>query len=261
MRVALCLSGQPRSFQETYPYIYHNIIVPNHADVFVHLHYDASSPSMEKTHMGKGSCDTPVGADDAVFRMYKPLRYLVESPRNIQKPGFKVPEQRIDGSCVMNAGKQWSREEHSRHLVKQLTSMYYSMFKCNELKEVYANEHGIVYDYVIRIRFDAKPMMPLVCSQYDPNWFYYQELGQPDNLCSDWINFGSNAIMNVYTSMYFLMDYLSSLRFLQKGDRQVNTLEPSAVSPGFSEYLVRDLLYRCNIPVKAFDIGTCLCDR
>jgi hypothetical protein len=61
--------------------------------------------------------------------------------------------------------------------------------------------------------------------------------------------------------MYFLMDYLSSLRFLQKGDRQVNTLEPSAVSPGFSEYLVRDLLYRFNIPVKAFDIGTCLCDR
>ena len=31
-KVALCISGQPRSAIETFPFIYENIIIPNNAD-------------------------------------------------------------------------------------------------------------------------------------------------------------------------------------------------------------------------------------
>jgi len=40
MRVALCLSGQPRNALYTFSYIYNNIIKPNNADVFMHLNFE-----------------------------------------------------------------------------------------------------------------------------------------------------------------------------------------------------------------------------
>jgi len=39
-KVALCISGQPRRALETFPFINENIIKPNNADVFIHMHYD-----------------------------------------------------------------------------------------------------------------------------------------------------------------------------------------------------------------------------
>jgi len=255
MRVAVCLSGQPRSVEDTFPYIYNNIIVPNNADVFVHLNFDPNNTYIEKSHMDKKNCIVPSNADEIVKNLYNPKRMLVEIPKNFSKPTFNIPENRISGSMVMNKHKNWSEEEHRSHCVKQLFSLYYSIFKCNELKEVYANEHGIVYDYVIRIRFDSMPMSPLDCSKYDPNFIYYQELGQPDNLISEWINFGSNSIMNVYASLYFMTDYLNTFDFMKKSDRQPNTLEPSDRSAGFSEYYIRDLMYLCKIPKQPFNIN------
>lgn len=40
MKVAICISWQPRCALETYPLIYENIIIPNNADVFIHMNYD-----------------------------------------------------------------------------------------------------------------------------------------------------------------------------------------------------------------------------
>ena len=56
MRVAVCLSGQPRNALITYEYIFQNIIQPNNADVFIHMNYDENNLYMEKTHIDKGNC-------------------------------------------------------------------------------------------------------------------------------------------------------------------------------------------------------------
>ena len=36
MKIALCISGQPRSFEKGYEYHYKNIIENNDVDVFIH---------------------------------------------------------------------------------------------------------------------------------------------------------------------------------------------------------------------------------
>ena len=250
MKVALCLSGQPRKAMETFPHIYNHIIQPNNADVFIHMHYDNENPYMEKTHMDNGSCTFERDTHQKLIELYKPKRYLIETPRNFQKPNLQVPEKRMQNVQKMNAHKQWSNEDAKKHIAKQMTSMYYSIYKSNELKELYANENGIVYDYVIRLRFDFMPEQPLLCSQLDPTYIHYVEIGHVDNLISDWMNIGSNTIMNVYSSMYLQIDYLNTFLYYKKHERLENNLEPSDICGGMSEYMLRDLMHLYKIPKR-----------
>ena len=118
MRVAVCLSGQPRKAIETYPYIYENIIKTNTADVFIHMNYE--NGYIEKTHMDKGTCFFQEGFDQKVIELYKPISYLVEKPRDFKKPSFQVPEKRIRNIQKMNQHKQWTDEQCKTHFVKQL---------------------------------------------------------------------------------------------------------------------------------------------
>jgi hypothetical protein len=247
-RVAICISGQPRRALETFPYIYANLIEPNKADVFIHMNYDKTNLYIEKSHADNGNCILEDNIDSKIIELYKPQKYLVESPHNFQKSNIKIPEKRLENIKKMNHHKNWSDEQHTNHFVKQLTSMYYSIYKSNELKEVFSNENGFVYDYVIRIRFDILPLEPIIFSNYDPNFIHYLELGQSDELISDWFNFGSNSIMNIYSSLYLNMDYLNTFKFFKKEYRQPNLLEPSDICGGFAEHMLRDLMYLYKIP-------------
>jgi hypothetical protein len=254
MKVALCISGQPRKALETYPYIYENIIKPNNADVFIHMHYDTNNLYMEKSHADNGSCTLQIGIDEEVAKAYNPKRILVEPPRNFQKPNINIPEIRLERIKKMNHHKNWTDHEHLQYSVKQMTSMYYSIYKANELKEIYANENGFVYDYVIRIRFDLFVYEPIICERLNPNYIHYLEIGQPDQLISDWLNIGSNLIMNVYASLYLNMDYLNTFQYYKKNERQDNLYDPSDICPGVSEHMLRDLMYLYKIPKQAMYI-------
>jgi hypothetical protein len=258
MKVALCISGQPRNALQSFPYIKQNLIEPNQADVFIHMHYDPDNLYMEKSHADKGNCQLQQGLDTEIIQLYQPKSVLVENPRNFRKPQIQIPPNRLLGSKKMNAHKNWSDEEHTQHMVKQLTSMYYSIYKANELKEIYANEQGIVYDYVIRIRFDLSPLQPLIVSNYNPHCISYLEIGQPDQLISDWLNFGSNAVMNIYASLYLQMDYLNTFRFYPSSERLPNTFEPSDICGGFSEFMLRDLMYLHRIPKQGIHLRVSL---
>jgi len=252
MKVALCISGQPRQALHTFPYIMKNIIEPNNADVFIHMHYDDDNLFIEKAHANNGNCILEKGIAQQLIKLYQPKRFFIEKPRNFQKPNIGIPEKRFENIKKMNSHKDWSDKEHILYHVKQLTCMYYSIYKANELKEVYANENGFVYDYVIRIRFDLLPLEPIYCSQLDPHFIHYLEIGQPDQLISDWINIGSNTIMNIYASLYLNMDYLNTFKYFKKEDRQPNHLEPSDTYPGFSEHMLRDLIDLYRIPKRGF---------
>lgn len=252
MRIAVCISGQPRKALDTFPFIYENIIKPNSADVFIHMNYDKESTYIEKTHLDSNTCNLEKNVDEKLIELYKPIKYLVEKPKNFYKPNIIVSEKRLQNTRKMNAHKNWTNEECQKHITKQLLSMYYSIFKCNELKETYANENGFVYDLVIRLRFDVLPKQPLYLQTIDPNYIYYLEIGQPDQLISDWINFGSNAVMNVYSSIYLNIEYLNTLKYFTKNDRLPNNIEASDICGGLYEMMLRDLMTLYKIPKMGF---------
>jgi len=259
MRVAVCLSGQPRSVDVTFLYIYNNIIKPNNADVFIHTYFDKDNLYMEKTHLDRDNCTIEPSIIDTILELYQPKAYLVEKPKNFSKINLKMTEFRLKRSRELNKHKNWTDEEHTKHIIKQTMSQYYSIYKSNELKENYANENGFVYDFVIRLRFDLVPHQILTCEHYNPNFIYYQAMGHPDHLISDWINFGSNLIMNIYSSIYLHFEYLNTLDFFTKEMRLENTLEKSDVCGAFSEYMIRDIMTLHHIPSKPFDIA-CMLD-
>ena len=250
MRVAVCLSGQPRGALKTFPYIYKNIIEPNNADVFIHMNYDENNRYMEKTHLDNGICICEPEIDKKIIDLYKPIHYLVENPKNMFKPNINFAEKRLENVMKMNKHRNFSRDECKKHIFKQYHSMCYSIYKCNELKETYANENGFVYDYVVRLRFDALPYDPIYILDKDPNFIYYLNLNHPDQLISDWFNFGSNSIMNIYSSIYLNTEYLNSFKFFKKDDRIENTFEPSDICSGYAEFMVRDLMHLYKIPKK-----------
>jgi len=248
IKVAVCLSGQPRQALETYPYIYQNIIQPNNADVFIHMNYDESNLYIEKSHCDKGICTLEKGIDQQIINLYNPISYLIEKPYNFKNPNINISIDRIERTQNMNSHKNMSVEETKTYIIRQMTSMFYSIYKVNELKEIYASKNGFVYDYVIRIRFDLMPLEPIICSNLDPNFIHYLELDQPDELISDWLNIGSNLIMNIYASIYLNMEYLNKYQYFEKKDRQINTLEPSDICGGIYEYMLRDMMHLYKIP-------------
>ena len=83
--------------------------------------------------------------------------------------------------------------------------MFYSIFQANHVKERYSWDNNIHYDAVIRCRFDVQTGKPIIAKDYDLDYVYYEEMGQPPGLVSDWINLGSSTNMNVYSSTFFNM--------------------------------------------------------
>ena len=255
MKIALCIHGQPRKALETYPFIYENIIKPNNADVFIHMNFDKNNLYMEKSHCDNGNCYLQPNIDEQLISLYNPIRYLIEPPKNFSNKIINLSDHRLKSHKRMNAHKNWTDDDHKSYIIKQMYSFYYSVYKCNELKELYSLEQNIHYDYIICIRFDLCPKQPIICSNYNPNFIYYLEIGQPDNLISDWFNFGSNAIMNIYSSIFLNVEYLNTFLFLKKQAREENNLEQSDITGGIYEHMLRDLMYFHNIPKQGLQLN------
>jgi hypothetical protein len=254
-KVALCISGQPRSAIETFPLIYENIIVPNNADVFIHINFDSNNTYIEKSHADNGNCNLNSDIDKRVIDLYKPKSVLVEKPKFFKNINLKIPPARLRRSYDMNGNKGWTEEQHIEYTIRQIYNSYYSIYKSNELKELYSLENNINYDYVIRIRFDITPRDKLICSNYNSNFIHYLDMNHQDELISDWLNFGSNSIMNVYASLFLHMEYLNKYTFYKKDERLLNLLEPSDECGGLYEHMLRDLMHLHKIPKQAIKLN------
>ena len=203
---------------------------------------------MEKSHADNGRCYLEPDIDKWIIDNYKPKRWLVELPKNYKNTVIGMSENRLENHKKMNAHKKWNDNQHKEYIIRQMYNMYYSIYKANELKELYMLETGIYYDYVFRLRFDIAPQDIILARNYDPNYIYYLDIGQPDSLISDWLNFGSNAIMNIYASIFLHLEYLNNFKFFKKEDREENLLEPSDIHGGIYEHLLRDIMYLHKIP-------------
>jgi hypothetical protein len=188
--------------------------------------------------------------NEQIINNQKTCRYLIEKPRDFKNQILGMSENRMKSYRKMNAHKQWNDDETKNYAFKQLLSMYYSIYKVNEIKELYMLESNIYYDYVFRLRFDVTPRDVIRAQDYEPNFIYYLDIGQPDNLISDWLNFGSNAIMNIYASVFLSMEYLNTFRFMKKEDREENNIEASDKYSGVSEFFIRDIMYLHKIPKR-----------
>ena len=142
MKIALCLSGQPRMFKIGYKFIEKYLLNANkeHSiDIFCHAWFNeenvgksySSAQNYPDGHVGLVQKDT----DKLIIDKFKPKKYLIEP--------------QIDF-------KEYSKGFRSHPNAKQdiMCSIFYSMYRSNELKKEYEKENNFVYDLVVRTRYD-----------------------------------------------------------------------------------------------------------
>ena len=133
MRIAICISGQPRYLEEGYYFI--NKYFNNYnVDFFIHTWWEDSyidNVFMFTNTKRDGLYDK--NTIKKIYKYYNPKKIIVE------------PQKIFELSNEVNYG--------GLHPLS-VYSMFYSMKCSNELKKTYEQENNFKYDLVIRSRFD-----------------------------------------------------------------------------------------------------------
>jgi hypothetical protein len=205
MKIAVCLTGQPRHLRFSLPTIKSNLIDENYADVFVHTWWDEkldgtlfdSSQPQQIGIVGKWN-----KADFEMVNTLNAKNILVENPRSF-------PES--NSYKTAPTAKQDS-----------LSSKYYAQYKVKELLENYEKEHGFEYDIIIKARIDLcckKPVnvstltfedgtLILASKWQDGRQGYVPGLG--DYTMDDNIAIGKRKDMKIYLNVFPNMKTLNS---------------------------------------------------
>lgn len=208
MRIAVCLSGQPRFLDRTSSLMIENLINTNRAEVFLHT-WDVTEKDGPIKFGGDGGWKDyriSEGSAQKAVKIFKPISYMIEDPKQFHDPSISA-EKTFE--VWMNGWEKEAKEagedvtSYSRRIVNSWFSMWYSIMQSNLLCQKYALLNNFKYDAIIRCRFDLLVEQPLFVSNLDMSYLYYPVIGQPPPLVSDWLNIGSTENMSVLASTFF----------------------------------------------------------
>lgn len=227
MRIALCLSGQARSVEQTYwTSIRPNILELGNVDVFIHTWaLDESQIGKHFLAAGVHPVGEPLKANliEKTLELYKPVRWLVEPQREF--PVIPYESRHMPGF----------RSE-------LVYSMFYSIYQANLLKVRYEQEVNITYDWVIRSRFDVStPSGPLLLSSLDNSTLYIPTGGfDTVNGYLDSLAYSNSNNMDIYSHTFNHLDTIlatSDIRFC-------------------GEYILRHYLKNSSANINVQEVGT-----
>lgn len=176
MKVAVCVSGQLRTFEKTFPSLSRYFLQPFECDVFLSTWNDAGLPKSS----------APDEALPKAGELYKPVKMEVESWAAVR------------GQWGDLSGLEARKRQDAN--IDSITGMFYKIWRANELKRQHEQETGIVYDRVVRSR---------------PDVLYYEspefEIDAPNHIfvgnrfgyggIPDLFAFGPSRLMDVYSSL------------------------------------------------------------
>jgi len=206
VKIALCLSGQPRFVSECYPSIYENIIRPNGIeDVFAHIWFNEEMCDKPYKYGGAGGWEhqrISKLSPHMINYFYKPKLLQVETPKlwKASHIDFSENMQLIGGG-----------DEPDNAMIRipsNCMSMWASIHKVNQLKQIYEWDNDMRYDYVVRLRTDLIPNKSIQIDSLDPNMLHASHLGQPPNYVSDWINISNSRNANIASNILSEYDHL-----------------------------------------------------
>lgn len=191
MRIALCLSGQMRTYKKCYPSLKKFILEPLRPDIFIYTASNAGiTPKVENEEEFKDEKIT----EKELNKLYNPkLMETGDFPKSCREElkGIRVPE-------ILK--KKEPRD------YKGVLPMSYKIYKCNELKSKWEKEKGFTYDLIIRLRPDVEFLEEIpkkVLNHPEKVWHNNSENGNP---CAPWQMSDKFIVSNSKN-----MDYIASL--------------------------------------------------
>lgn len=167
MSVALCLSGQSRFVHEGYKLLSKNLIGFEDFDIFIHTWKDNQY--------------------NKVLDLYNTKDHVIE----YQRYNIMLGEVDVDYT-QRNAG--------SGNFVHY--SMFYSIWKANDLKSKYESKNNFKYDCVIKSRFDVALFDKINVLDEDLSFINSPDVCGNPKVISDWFNFSSSKNMDLYLDVY-----------------------------------------------------------
>lgn len=165
MKIALCLSGQPRNINAGWVNLNHTILQKNSkVDVFIHTWWDDSfvgkkfeNAWADTLNSGRSKDVVPTPKEmssevehdtiDIIHELYQPKDICIDSPIvSFPESDYQLRSSR----SAIDVNKEWTE-----NYFYNIDSMWYSVNKCNELKKKFEMEKEFLYDVVIRARFDS----------------------------------------------------------------------------------------------------------
>lgn len=132
-KIAMCISGYLRTFEECYPSILENIIQDHDVDIFIHT-YDKIGNSSGWRH--------PIDlSQDINMDFLESIPYIkVMSVQKWDNIKYQFEKYRTKQPYVTN--------------INVIATIFYKIYMCNELRKEYERENDINYDLIIRMRGD-----------------------------------------------------------------------------------------------------------
>lgn len=195
MKTALIISGQARFLDVAYPFLKKNFLDLNDVDIFIHTwNYSNLKPGdpFPGASWNIGKSDVYLGEEtqrEKILELYKPKSLLVDDQSHFLE------------------GVDFSKHPltNGENLGFITRCMFYSIKKSFDALEEYASNNGIKYDAVVRTRFDAAPLSPIVMNS-DENGlnmcFYYADVCRNKSVMSDWFFYSSFENMKEMCSVY-----------------------------------------------------------
>jgi len=183
MRVAICISGEFRTFKQNYKALMQNMIEPYNADVFISSWTKSSAMDIQ------GNKTELIIDKKEILEMYKPKGlklYDFEENYFYELKGIKIPEALIK-----------AKPNHFRANLPQ----FYLMKDCNNQKTAYEDKNKFKYDVVIRTRFDLLPFKKINLNTLDLKKIYLKHIINDTYYC-DQFAISSSELIDKYTSVF-----------------------------------------------------------
>jgi hypothetical protein len=222
MKIAICISGQPRNFKQSYISLKKYFLDKYDCNVYFHTW---KLSHFESTNFGFGNTQYSLTEKDYndIIQLYNPKKYILEKPIIFDASNYKCPI--------------W------RQPLNNTLSMFYSVYKSIQLIEE-------EYNYIIRTRFDIDyskfnlelPQEGIILPEWNTdirvkNRGYY-----------DVFAIGKQQDMTIYSEVFS-----NVISYITNDEQLLHSLSggwPGQDSPLRNEYLLKWHLIKNNIKIK-----------
>jgi hypothetical protein len=195
MKIALCISGQPRMWEKGFEYHNTNIIKGNDVTVFLH------------------SWEMPAEQMQQISEKYQAKSFITS------------PNPTIDLSKYTNTpppSPNWKVKDGRMSTWAQM----YAIYECMRTKREYEEYHNMKFDWVIRSRFDFAINVRIPFDTLNPNKLYITNCRMSPNrdFGNDQFAFSSSENMDKYSYAYQHYDefYKQGVQFMMEDFMSAN---------------------------------------
>ena len=203
MKIALCFAGQPRDIDIIHPIMNQAVMEGHDVDVFVHTWWNVDDLSHNSVIPDRVHKTFSSSALDQIEELYSPKKMMVEKPKTWNRV-YEFTDKQYEEGHGWVKDVEGGIEVGKKYLFNMTNSMFYSIMMSNLLKEQYAVENDIEYDYVVRFRFDFAPhgIINFDGLNLKDDEILCHSTGLPYGMPHDWFAIGKTEPMNVYCGIY-----------------------------------------------------------